>query len=127
DFSGHGPLPSSRGASGLAGEPPEAVSAERPVACFGDLQPLDFERLPPFAEHALSGRGGEAGAHQLSQLIRREAMHAHDRFGAPSRAATSEEPKRAAKIRLSAARFSKPVRFSKPRHYVPRRFVAFAV
>jgi len=75
--------------------------------------------LPPFADCALSGRGGEAGAHQLCQLIRREAMHAHDGFGAASRAATSEKPKRAAKIGLSAAKFSK--------HQVPRRFVPFAV
>jgi hypothetical protein len=43
-------------------------------------------------------------------------MHAHDGFRAASRAATSEERKRAAKIGLSAGRFSKPARSSKPRH-----------
>src|SRR5438045_6208931 len=116
DFSGHRPLPSSRSASGLAGGPPEAVSAERPVACFGDLQPFDFERLPPFPEHTLSRRGGEAGAHPLCQLVRREAMHAHDGFGAPSRAATSEERKRAAKIGCAAKIGLWAARASKPRH-----------
>jgi hypothetical protein len=98
-----GVLPLTRGLlPAQCGGPREAISAERPVACFGDLQLFNFERLPPIAERALSGRGGEAGAHQLCQLIRREAMHAHDGFGAPSRAATSEERKRTAKIGRAA-------------------------
>jgi hypothetical protein len=32
----------------------EALSAECPVARFGDLEPFDFERLPPFAEHGFT-------------------------------------------------------------------------
>jgi arylsulfatase A-like enzyme len=39
---------------------PSLPTPERPVACFGDLQPFDFERLPPFADHVLSSRGGES-------------------------------------------------------------------
>jgi len=41
----------------------EEPTPERPVACFGDLQPFDFERLPPFADHVLSSRGSESYAH----------------------------------------------------------------
>ena len=84
----------------------EEPTPERPVACFGDLQPFDFERLPPFADHVLSSRGSESYAHQLCQLVGREAVHAHDVFGAASRAATGEQRKRAAQIGPRAAMWS---------------------
>ena len=85
----------------------EEPTPERPVACFGDLQPFDFERLPPFADHVLSSRGSESYAHQLCQLVGREAVHAHDVFGAASRAATGEQRKRAALMGLWGARWSR--------------------
>jgi hypothetical protein len=85
----------------------EEPTPECPVACFGDLQPFDFERLPPFADHVLSSRGSESYAHQLCQLVGREAVHAHDVFGAASRAATGEQRKRAALMGLWGARWSR--------------------
>ena len=85
---------------------PLLLIAERPVTCLGDLQHFDFKRLPPFANHALSGLGGESDAHQLCQLVGREAVHAHDSFGATFRAATDEQRKRAALIGLWVARRS---------------------
>src|SRR5262245_6775182 len=90
---------------------------ERPVACFGDLQSFYFERLPPFADHALSDRGDESEAHQLCQLVGLEAVHAHDPFGAAFRAATDEQRKRAALIGLWAARWSRARHF--PAHLNP--------
>jgi len=96
-----------RGSAGLCvREAPSLLSAKRSVTCLGDLQRFDFERLPPFAEHALSGRDGEADAHQLCQLVVREAVHTHNAFGAASRAATNQQSKRAAQIGLWVARHS---------------------
>jgi hypothetical protein len=96
--SGHGGVERRRRA-------PSWPAAERPIACFGDFQSFNFDRLPPFADHALSARGGEPEAHQLCQLVSRETVHAHDAFGAASRAATDEQRKRAALIGLLAARW----------------------
>ena len=47
-------------------------------------------------------------------MVRREAVHTHNPFGAASRAATNEQRKRAALIGLWAARWSRA------RHQVPR-------
>jgi hypothetical protein len=85
---------------------PAPIFFERSVACFGDFQPFDFERLLKFANHALSGQGGESGAHQLCQLVGREAVHTHGWFGAACRTATGEQRKRAAPIGTWAARWS---------------------
>ena len=38
---------------------PDRLTAERPLARFGDLQPCDFNRLRA-ADHTLDGRGGES-------------------------------------------------------------------
>jgi hypothetical protein len=79
------------------------TAAERPVACFGDFQPFDFEQL--VANHALSGRGSVSDANQRCQLVGRESVHMHGCFGAASRTAT-EQRKRAALIGLWASRWS---------------------
>jgi hypothetical protein len=47
-------MPHDRKLEVVAREARSYLTAERPVACFGDLQPFDFERLSPFAEHALT-------------------------------------------------------------------------
>jgi hypothetical protein len=86
------------------------TAAERPVACFGDFQPFDFEQL--VANHALSGRGSVSDANQRCQLVGRESVHMHGCFGAASRTATGEQRKRAALIALWA---SKVVRCSASR------------
>jgi hypothetical protein len=79
----------------------EALSAERPVACFCDLQSCDFER---FAKHGLGGPSDESEADQLYQLIGLEAVNAHDPFGAAFRAATDEQREGAALIGLKWSR-----------------------
>jgi hypothetical protein len=69
---------------------PDRLTAERPLARFGDLQPCDFNRLRA-ADHTLDGRGGESDTDQLRQLLGREAMQEHDRFGAARGSAASEQ------------------------------------
>ena len=69
---------------------PDRLTAERPLARFGDLQPCDFNRLRD-ADHSLDGRGGESDTDQLRQLLGREAMQEHDRFGAARGSAASEQ------------------------------------
>ena len=43
---------------------PDRLTAERPLARFGDLQPCDFNRLRA-ADHTLDGRGGESNGAAL--------------------------------------------------------------
>jgi hypothetical protein len=74
------------------------AEAERPLACFGDRLGLPLNS----PTNALSGRGGISEPHQLCQFVGREAVHAHDSFGAASRATTGEQRKGAALIGLRA-------------------------
>jgi hypothetical protein len=64
------------------------LTTDRPLTRFRDLEPYDLNRLRA-ADHALDGRGGEFGTDQLRQLIGREPMQQHDRFGAACGAAAS--------------------------------------
>jgi hypothetical protein len=66
------------------------VVAERLLARFGELEPFDFGRLPA-ADHALGGLGDASDAHQPRQLVGREAIHKHDRFGAAFGTAAREQ------------------------------------
>jgi hypothetical protein len=72
------------------------------MARFPNLQPYDFESLPA-ADHALGGLGGESEAHQLRQLVGREAVRVHYCLGAAFATAASEQSKRSALIGLGAA------------------------
>jgi hypothetical protein len=72
------------------------------MSCFGNPQPCDFESLAA-AVQALAGLGGDSEAHQLRQLVGREAVRAHDRLGTTFATAASEQSKRPALIGLGAA------------------------
>jgi hypothetical protein len=78
------------------------LTAKDLLARFTNLQPYDFERLQA-ADHALGGLGGDSEAHQLRQLIGREAVREHNCLGAAFATAASEQSKRSALIGLGAA------------------------
>jgi hypothetical protein len=71
------------------------------MARLRNFQPYDFESLPA-ADHALGGLGGESEAHQLRQLVGREAVRVHDCLGAAFATTASEQSKRSALIGLGA-------------------------
>jgi hypothetical protein len=72
------------------------------LARFGELEPFDFGRLPA-ADHAFGGLGDESDAHQTRQLLSREAVHKHDRFGAAFGTAAREQHDCAALMGLEDA------------------------
>src|SRR5262245_24566154 len=79
------------------------------MARLPNLQPYDFQSLQA-AGHAFAGPCGDSEAHQLRQLVEREAVRAHDRLGAAFVPAASEQSKRSALIGLGAATASRKSR-----------------
>jgi hypothetical protein len=61
-----------------------------PIGFFADLEPFDFGRLLDAAYDALRGLIGKSDAHQLRQLVGREAVRAHNCRVAAYRAAAGE-------------------------------------
>jgi hypothetical protein len=76
-----------------------SVIAEHLLARFGELEPFDFGRSPATYD-ALGALGDESDAHQPPQLVGREAMHKHDRFGAAFGTAAREQHDSAALMGL---------------------------
>jgi hypothetical protein len=75
------------------------VIAEHLLARFGELEPFDFGRSPATYD-VLGALGDESDAHQPPQLVGREAMHKHDRFGAAFGTAAREQHDSAALMGL---------------------------
>ena len=76
--------------------------AEHLLARFGEFEPFDFGRSPA-ANYALGALGDESDALQARQLVGREAMHKHDRFGAAFGTAAREQHDSAALMGLGGA------------------------
>jgi hypothetical protein len=76
-----------------------SVIGEHLLARFGELEPFDFGRSPATYD-ALGVLGDESDAHQPPQLVGREAMHKHDRFGAAFGTAAREQHDSAALMGL---------------------------